>query len=110
MATTSKYSQKPINMPIQIQGDDLFTHMLVAGATRSGKTACLMKPMVFSLLLAKKRGVPLGISVLEPKGDLARMVKEMSDEMGIECTLIDPDAEETGHFNPMQGDTNNVTS
>lgn len=94
--------------PIIWKGDDLFTHMLVVGATRSGKTATILKPLVYQLLLQKKRGKNLGISVIEPKGDLAGMVAEMAHEMGLEYTHIDPTAERTSKFNPMEGDIDTV--
>lgn len=80
-----------LKSPIVWQGDDCFTHMLVVGPTRCGKTSTILKPMIYQLLLLKKKGVPLGLSVVEPKGDVARMVKEMCDVMEIPCTYIDPE-------------------
>lgn len=41
---------------IQWGGSDMFTHMLVVGPTRCGKTATLLKPMIYQLLLLKKNG------------------------------------------------------
>ena len=49
-----------MGMPIVWQGSDCFTHMLAVGPTRCGKTATILKPMIYQLLLQKKRGVPLG--------------------------------------------------
>lgn len=94
--------------PIYWKGDDLFTHMLVVGATRSGKTATILKPMIYQLLLLKKRGVKLGISVIEPKGDVAMMVREIAEEMGLPFIHIDPTREDTHKFNPMEGDIDTV--
>ena len=37
-------------------GDDPFTHMLAIGPTRCGKTATVLKPMIYQLLIQKKRG------------------------------------------------------
>ena len=79
-----------MGMPIVWQGSDCFTHMLAVGPTRCGKTATILKPMIYQLLLQKKRGVPLGISVVEPKGDVAAMVNEMCLEMDIPCIHVDP--------------------
>jgi len=93
---------------IEWGGDDLFTHMLVVGPTRCGKTAAVLKPLVYQLLLAKKRGVPLGLSVVEPKGDMAAMVAEMCGEMGIPYVHIDPERADSGIFNPLEGDVDDV--
>ncbi|MCM3791259.1 type IV secretory system conjugative DNA transfer family protein [Domibacillus indicus] len=98
----------PIGLPITWQGSDCFTHMLVVGPTRSGKTATILKPMIYQLLLQKKQGVPLGLSVVEPKGDVARMVNEMCTEMDIPCTHIDPELPHSHGFNPMEGGMDDV--
>ncbi|WP_375337639.1 type IV secretory system conjugative DNA transfer family protein [Domibacillus sp. PGB-M46] len=90
------------------QGSDCFTHMLVVGPTRSGKTATILKPMIYQLLLQKRRGIPLGLSVVEPKGDVARMVNEMCMEMDISCTHIDPELPDSHGFNPMEGGMDDV--
>lgn len=95
-------------LPIKWGGSDPFTHMLVVGPTRSGKTATILKPMIYQLLLAKKRGVPLGLSVVEPKGDVAQMVADVAKEMGLPYTHIDPMQEDTAKFNPMEGEINAV--
>ena len=97
-----------MGMPIVWQGSDCFTHMLAVGPTRCGKTATILKPMIYQLLLQKKRGVPLGISVVEPKGDVAAMVAEMCEEMDIPCTHVDPEKTNSARFNPMEGDTDTV--
>lgn len=97
-----------LSIPIKWRGDDCFTHMLVVGATRSGKTATILKPMIYQLLLAKKRGIPLGLSVVEPKGDVAQMVYDMCTEMEIPVTHIDPFKPDTAKFNPMEGETDAV--
>ena len=97
-----------MGMPIVWQGSDCFTHMLAVGPTRCGKTATILKPMIYQLLLQKKRGVPLGLSVIEPKGDVAAMVKEMCIEMDIPCIHVDPDKPNSASFNPMEGETDTV--
>ena len=97
-----------MGMPIVWQGSDCFTHMLAVGPTRCGKTATILKPMIYQLLLQKKRGVPLGLSVVEPKGDVAAMVNEMCIEMDIPCIHVDPDKPNSASFNPMEGETDTV--
>lgn len=97
-----------MGLPIIWEGDDCFTHMLVVGPTRSGKTATVLKPIIYQLLLAKKRGVELGLSVIEPKGDTSTMVNEMCEEMGLPIIHIDPFKPDTHKFNPMEGEINAV--
>ncbi len=97
-----------MSLPIKWGGDDMFTHMLVVGPTRCGKTATILKPIIYQLLCLKARGIPLGISVIEPKGDVAAMVAEMCAEMGIPCTHVDPMNPNTDRFNPMEGEINSV--
>lgn len=82
--------------------------MLVVGPTRSGKTATILKPMIYQLLLQKKRGVQLGLSVVEPKGDVARMVRDLCDEMELSCIHIDPERPDSHSFNPMEGSADDV--
>ena len=102
-------------------GDDPYTHMLVVGPTRTGKTATILKPIIYNLLVQKARGKPLGLSVIEPKGGVAFMVREMCEEMGLDFVHIDPSqkrgyAVDTGYdpsyeshrFNPMIGDEDTV--
>lgn len=97
-----------MTIPIKWGGSDAFTHMLVVGATRSGKTATILKPIIYQLLLLKKQGVPLGLSVVEPKGDVAQMVADISAEMELPYTHIDPMKQNSAKFNPMEGETNAV--
>jgi hypothetical protein len=89
-------------------GDDPFTHMLAIGPTRCGKTATVLKPMIYQLLIQKKRGKKLGLSVIEPKGDLAQDIKEYCEVMGVPYIYIDPESNDTHRFNVMEGDTDDV--
>ncbi|GGI98042.1 type IV secretory system conjugative DNA transfer family protein [Paenibacillus hunanensis] len=93
---------------IQFGGSDLFTHMLAVGPTRCGKTATLLKPIIYQLLLMKKKGVPLGLSVVEPKGDVAAMVAEMAGEMDMPCVHVDPTSPTSARFPVMKGDEDDV--
>ena len=97
-----------MGMPIVWQGSDCFTHMLTVGQTRFGKTATILKTMIYQLLLQKNRGIPLGISVVEPKGYVAAMVAEICEEMDIPFTHVDPDKTDSAKFNPMEDDTDTV--
>lgn len=97
------------NNSIMWGGADAFTHMLVVGPTRCGKTSTILKPMIYQLLLAKKRGKRLGLSVIEPKGDVARMVADTAAELGLPYTHIDPLEENSGKFNVMEGDIDDTS-
>lgn len=96
------------NNPIILGGSDPFTHMLCVGPTRCGKTSTILLPMIYQLLVQKKRGKALGLSVIEPKGDLAWEVKEFCDVMDIPYVYLDPDSLETDFFNVMEGDEDGV--
>ncbi|PTQ51043.1 MAG: conjugation protein, TraG/TraD family, (pXO1-42) [Hydrogenibacillus schlegelii] len=99
------------------RGKDLFMHMLIIGPPRSGKTSTILKPMIYQLLKLKARGVPLGLSVIEPKGDLAYFTARAARLAGLPVVHIDPvpparrgyAAEDDRHypsagFNPLSGD------
>lgn len=109
--------RKPTNLQVNKNliiwgGDDPFTHTLVIGPTRCGKTSKILKPMIYTILLAKKRGEKVGITIIEPKGDVVRMVKEMAEQMGLrdELVYIDPlYPDETQKINVMRGDKNDVS-
>ncbi|GAB3051335.1 type IV secretory system conjugative DNA transfer family protein [Virgibacillus ainsalahensis] len=96
------------DVPIIWKGKDMFTHMLVVGATRSGKTASVLEPMIYQLLMQKKQGKKLGLSVVEPKGEFAEKVKKFCDEMDIPYIYIDPTSPDTDKFNPMEGNVEDV--
>lgn len=94
--------------PIMWGGDDPYTHMLCVGPTRCGKTATILTPMAYQLLLQKKAGKKVGFSIIEPKGDFVRDVKEFCDEMEIPYVYIDPEHSDSHRFNVMEGDTDDV--
>lgn len=111
MSMTPLAVSKEIANLVTWGGDDPFTHTLVIGPTRCGKTSKLLKPLIYQILKAKKRGAKVGLTVIEPKGDVARMVKEMSIEMGLEDELVYVDPlypDETDSINVMKGEKNDV--
>ncbi|NRG44038.1 type IV secretory system conjugative DNA transfer family protein [Bacillus sp. CRN 9] len=97
-----------MNKDIVWGGDDPYTHMLAVGPTRCGKTATILTPIIYQILLQKAQGKKVGLSVIEPKGDLAVEVKEFCDVMGIPYIYIDPESEETHRFNVMEGNKDDV--
>lgn len=97
-----------MSSPIIWGGDDAFTHMLVIGAQRTGKSAGILKPLIYQTLVEKKKGKPVGLSVIEPKGDVAAFVAECCAEMDIPCVYIDPLKQDSHIFNVMEGDIDEV--
>lgn len=89
-------------------GDDPFTHLLCVGPTRCGKSATILKPMMYQLLKQKKKGKKVGFSLVEPKGDLVRDIKEFCDVMEIPYVYIDPESPDSHRFNVMEGDKDDV--
>lgn len=94
--------------PIMWGGDDPYTHLLCVGPTRCGKSATILTPMMYQLLIQKKRGKQVGFSLIEPKGDLVRDVKSFCDEMEIPYVYIDPESPDSHRFNVMEGDKDDV--
>ena len=90
-------------------GDDPFTHTMIVGPTRCGKTATLIKPIIYQILLAKARGVPCGLSVIEPKGDVAQFAVDLARELGIKAYHLDPTQETSDKINLMKGPVNDVS-
>ncbi|WP_240377222.1 type IV secretory system conjugative DNA transfer family protein [Bacillus piscicola] len=85
-------------------GSDAFTHTLIVGPTRSGKTATILKPIVLQVLEQRAKGIPAGLTVIEPKGDIVRAVKEICDELEIPYHYIDPlYPDESEALNVMKG-------
>lgn len=99
---------KKVTEPIMWGGDDPYTHLLAVGPTRCGKSATILTPMAYQLLLQKKRGKKVGFSMIEPKGDLVREVKEFCDVMDIPYIYIDPESPDSHRFNVMEGDKDDV--
>jgi hypothetical protein len=90
-------------------GDDPFTHTIIVGPTRCGKTATLIKPMIYQILTAKARGFPCGLSVIEPKGDVAQFAVDLARELGIPGTYhLDPTLENSDMINLMKGPVDDV--
>ena len=90
---------------------DPFTHSLVIGPTRVGKSSMVIEQLIYDILKAKKRGVKVGLTIFDPGGDIARMVYKMSNEMGLsdELLYVDPlYPNESNHINVLNGEINDV--
>lgn len=83
---------------------DRFLHMLIIGTTGSGKTSQIILPMCYQDV----HNLEAGVTVLEPKGDLAREVAMMAEEMGRPYLYFDPSVDNCPFFNPLIGDETDV--
>lgn len=89
---------KVTNKPVILPAKDRFLHMLIIGPTGCGKTSQSIIPMIWRDVNnpLEINGKPLGVTVLEPKGDLAEKVYAM---VNYKNALIDQ-AIEDGSYNP----------
>lgn len=87
---------------------DRYLHTFVIGATGTGKTSCALKPLIWQDLQNIQKGHRLGITVVDPKGDLARDVAGMCSALGIPSIFIDPLNPASPGFNPLVGEIETV--
>ena len=73
--------------------------MLILGATGTGKTSQTILPLINQDM----KNLEAGITVLEPKGDLAQKAAMMAKYYGRECIYFDPSFKNCPHFNPLFG-------
>lgn len=87
--------KKPVIVPLK----DRYLHMLVLGPTGSGKTSQTIIPMI-----NRDMQVPdIGITVIEPKGDLAEKIWAMAKHYGREVQYFNPILPDCPYFNPLYG-------
>lgn len=93
-------NKKPVIVPLK----DRYLHMLVLGPTGSGKTSQTIIPMI-----NRDMQVPeIGITVIEPKGDLAEKIWAMAKHYGREVQYFNPILPDCPYFNPLYGDEGDV--
>lgn len=83
---------------------DRFLHMLILGPTGSGKTSQIILPMIHQDI----QNLDAGITVLEPKSDLAQKAAMMAEYYNRPYIYFDPSLSDCPHFNPMTGKENDV--
>lgn len=96
----NKVTDKPVILPLK----DRFLHMLILGPTGCGKTSQSIIPMVNRDM--KNRDC--GITVLEPKGDLAEKVNAMAKYYDREVVYFNPILPDCPYFNPLYGKESDV--
>lgn len=90
--------------PILMKSKDRFLHMLILGPTGSGKTSQVIMPM----LNQDMKNKDCGITVIEPKADLAEEVDAMSEIYGRDCLYFNPILPDCPYFNPLLGDEKDI--
>lgn len=95
---------KDTNKPVIIPYKDRFLHMLILGPTGSGKTSQTLLPMINQDM----QNFNAGITVLEPKGDLAEKVYAMALYYGRDVVYFNPLLPNCPYFNPLYGEENDV--
>lgn len=95
-AETGKDAIIPLN--------DRFLHMLILGATGTGKTSQIILPMIRQDMANKD----VGITVIEPKGDLAIQIMALAKLSDRSYFYFNPTDEDCPTFNPLEGDETQV--
>lgn len=90
--------------PVVISEPDRYLHVMVVGPTGCGKSTHAILPMVCQDIDRIARGERLGVTVVEPKGDVVREVEAYARAKGVPVVVIDPGDPNTPRFNPLQGD------
>lgn len=90
--------------PVILRLKDRFLHMLILGPTGSGKTSQVIIPMINQDM----QNLDAGITVLEPKGDLAEKVYAMAEHYGRKAVYFNPLLPDCPYFNPLYGEEDDV--
>ncbi|MFJ8531221.1 type IV secretory system conjugative DNA transfer family protein [Bacillus sp. NPDC094106] len=93
-------TQNPVILPLK----DRYLHMLVLGPTGSGKTSQTIIPMIHRDM----QNPELGVTVIEPKGDLAEKIFAMARYYNREVQYFNPVLPDCPYFNPLFGDESDV--
>lgn len=90
---------KETKKPVIWRYKDRFLHMLILGPTGSGKTSQTIIPFVNQDM----QNIECGITVIEPKGDLAEKVYAMAEHYGRKAVYFNPILPNCPYFNPLFG-------
>ncbi len=86
---------------VMISGDDRYLHLHVIGPTGSGKTASVLSPLIRQDLRR-----PVGLTVIDPKGDLAAAVAAEAASLDRAVYALGPGF--PASFNPLAGEPSEV--
>lgn len=90
--------------PVILPKNDRFLHMLVLGPTGCGKTSQVLIPMINQDV----QNMDCGVTVIEPKGDLAEKIFMMAKHYGREVMYFNPILPDCPYFNPLFGKEEDV--
>lgn len=85
--------------PVIIPFEDRFLHMLVLGPTGCGKTSQVLIPLINQDIQNEN----FGLTIIEPKGDLAEKVFAMAKHYNKEAIYFNPTLPGCPYFNPLYG-------
>lgn len=81
---------------LRLRGEDRFLHMAVLGPTGSGKTRGVLMPVVVQDL-----GRAVGVTLVDPKGDLARATVRAAADVHRPCAVLRPGDPASVRVNPL---------
>lgn len=95
-------TKEKVNIPFA----NVFQHFLIVGPTGSGKSASFIEPVAWQAIKHILEGRKIGLTVVEPKGDLIATIANWCDILNVPYVRIDPTlGENSAKFNPLQGET-----
>lgn len=100
MLCKDKKTSKPVVLPFK----DRFVHMLILGPTGSGKTSQTIIPLIHQDVQNKDAG----ITIIEPKGDLAEKIYAMGKYYNRPVMYFNPTDPDCPYFNPLYGKEDDV--
>lgn len=95
---------KSIQTPVIIPYKDRFLHTLIVGPTGCGKSSQLIQPMINQDLQNKE----LGITLIEPKGDLSINIFMMAKHYNREVIYFNPALPDCPHINIFESNSEEV--
>lgn len=90
---------KKTGKDIILHHDDRFLHLLALGATGTGKTSQILLPMIYQDM----QNLQCGMTILEPKSDLAEKTFMLAKHMGRDVKYFNPTLKDCPYFNPLYG-------
>lgn len=91
--------------PVIIPEDDRFLNMLIMGPTGTGKSSQVFTPLIYQDLINGS----CGITVIDPKEDLAESIYAVASQFDRHILYVDPGDENCPRLNPFDGPEDVVT-
>jgi hypothetical protein len=91
--------------PVIIPEEDRFLNMLIMGPTGTGKSSQIFMPLIYQDLINGE----CGITVIDPKEDLAESIYQIAQQFDRHVLYVDPADENCPRVNPLEGTEDVVT-